>query len=318
MKSQPLVSVIIPVFNLEAYISEAVDSVLNQTFQDFEIILADDGSSDGSRGLIEDYQKKLPGIIKGIILEHRGASAARNAGIDAARGEWIAFLDGDDVWKPAKLSEQMRLATVDPPCNFIACAAEILGRSTLLHVLPPPPFDLRLELLRRGCFLTLSTVLIRRELLAIARFDEKLEGAQDVDLFLRLADDVRLGMIPQPLAFYRLRENAISGTLGNRFLQVHRHHQVVRRELRRLEQNDPPRVQPFRAEIRAAARRLAHEAAYYALMNPRATIAARLQLAAIAVREGPGRMKNHRLLLQAFLPSSLNRRLARIRRRRNK
>ena len=308
-----MVSVIIPVFNLEDYLAETVDSVLAQTCRNFEIILVDDGSTDRSREIIAGYCARMPEKVKAIFLDHGGASAARNAGIDMAQGEWIAFLDGDDVWKPAKLAEQLQLAAADPRCNFIASAAEIYGTKKLFHVIPALPFDLRVELLRQGCFITLSTVLIQSELLASVRFDESLEGAQEFDVFLRLADAIRLGVVNDPLIFYRVRENAISGMMGGRFLQVHRHFQMVRRELRQLQRENPGRIQPHAAEIHAVARRLAHEAAYYALMNPRASILFRLKLAAIAIYERPGRMKNYRLLVQALLPASLNRRLVRLR-----
>jgi len=313
MRAMSLVSIIIPVFNLEAYLGEAIDSVLNQSCRDFEIILVDDGSTDRSREIIESYRARIPEMIKTLFMNHGGASAARNAGINMARGEWIAFLDGDDIWQPTKLAEQLQLANTDPQYNFIACAAEIYGRKRLFHVIPALPFDLRVELLRRGCFITLSTVLIRRELLILTRFDEQLEGAQEFDLFLRLADSIRLGIIYRPLIFYRIREDAISGLLGGRFLQVHRHFQMVRRELQQLQRESPLRILPYRAEVRIVAQRLAHEAAYYALMNPQATIAIRLKLAAIAVAENPGRLKSYRILLQSLLPAAWNQRLARFR-----
>jgi len=315
MSAKPRVSVVIPVFNLEDYLGEAIDSVLNQTFGDLEIILVDDGSTDRSREIIAGYRARMPERVKAIFLAHGGAAAARNAGIDKARGEWIAFLDGDDVWRPAKLAEQLQLAAADPRCNFVASAAEIHGQQRLFHAIPALPFDLRVELLRRGCFITLSTLLIRHSLLAAIRFDETLEGAQEFDLFLRLADSARMGIVYTPLVLYRLRENAISSMLGGRYLQVHRHFQMVRRELRLLQRENPQRILPYRAEIQAVARRLAHEAAYYALMNPRATVMFRLKLAAIAIGERPGRMKNYRLPLQALLPASLNRWLARVRHR---
>ena len=313
MSKKPLVSVVIPVFNLEAYLGEAVDSVLNQSCRDFEIILVDDGSTDRSREIIARYQRQAPECVQAISLEHGGAAAARNAGIAAARGHWIAFLDGDDVWQPTKLAMQLKLANSDPQYNFIACAAELHGRKELFQEIPSQIFDFKVELLRRGCFITLSTVLIRRELLVLTRFDEQLEGAQEFDLFLRLADSIRLGIIYRPLIFYRIREEAISGLLGGRFLQVHRHFQVVRRELQKMQREDPRRILSHESEVLAALRRLAHEAAYYALMNPHAKIATRLKLSAISIAECPGRLKNYRILLQSLLPAAWNQRLAHFR-----
>jgi glycosyltransferase involved in cell wall biosynthesis len=313
MSDKPLISVVIPVFNLEAYIGEAVDSVLNQTCQDFEIIMIDDGSTDRSPEIISRYQQENPERVRAIFLEHSGAAAARNAGIDAARGQWVAFLDGDDVWQPTKLAEQLKSANADPQCNFVACAVEIHGQKQRFRAIPTHSFDFKVELLRRGCFITLSTAMIRRDLLASIRFDEKLEGAQDIDFFLRLADSVHLGIIHTPLVFYRLRKDAISGLLGGRFLQVHRHFQIARRELRQLQRECPQRILPYSNELRVALQQLAHEAAYYALMNPRAAITIRLKLAAIAITERPGQLKNYRLLLQSLLPSALNRRLMKFR-----
>ena len=312
MNNKPLVSVIIPVFNLEIYLGEAIDSVLNQTCQDFEIILVDDGSADRSREIIESYRVRIPAMIKALFINHEGASAARNAGINIACGQWIAFLDGDDIWEPTKLAEQLHLANADPQCNFVACAAKIYGQKRLFQIIPQQPFDFKIELLRHGCIITLPTVLIRRELLTFIRFDEKLEGAQDIDFFLRLADSVHLRIIYDPLVFIRIREDSISGLLGGRFLQVHRYFQLVRRELRQLQHENPQRILPHNTEVCIALKRLAHEAAYYALMNPRATIAIRLKLVAIAIAECPGRLKNYRLLLQTLLPAALNRRLAQI------
>ncbi len=311
MSGRPLVSVVIPVFNLEDYLAETVDSVLEQTCRDFEIILVDDGSTDSSREIMERYSERKPEMLRTVFLAHGGAAAARNAALDMAQGEWVAFLDGDDVWLPGKLAEQLQLAKTDPRCNFIACAAEIYGQKKLFQKIPAEPFDLRVELLRQGCFITLSTALVKRELAAAVRFDETLEGAQDIDFFLRLADSARLGIIRSPLVFYRIRANAIGDLLGGRFLQVHRHFQVASRELGHLQRESPQRIAAYAAELRVAVQRLAHEAAYYALMSPRATVRHRLKLAAIAIAECPGQLKNFRFLPQSLLPSALNRRLAR-------
>ncbi|MFH1175866.1 MAG: glycosyltransferase [Acidobacteriota bacterium] len=309
--ASPVVSVIIPVFNLEAFLREAVDSVLAQSFTDFELLLVDDGSTDGSRELIAVYRQRYPGRVQALLQAHRGAAAARNAGIAVARGEWIAFLDGDDAWRPAKLEAQLRLAAADPRCNFVASAVEIHGQGR--PWLPPPEVapDLKVELLRRGCFITLSSVLLRHELLAQVRFDESLEGAQDFELFLRIADDAHLAVAPAPLVLYRLREGAISDLSTTRYLQAHSHFQVASREVRRLLREQPLRLGPHLPEVRRALRRLAHEAAYSALMSRRAELAMRVRLAAVAIASDPPRLKNYRLLLQALLPAAVNAGLAR-------
>lgn len=122
--SEPRVSVISIFFNAERFFAEAIDSVLAQDFRDFELLLVDDGSSDASTGIAKDYEAKFPGVVR--YLEHpghanRGMSATRNLGVQAARGELVAFIDSDDRWAPEKLREQVeildRFPEVDAVCG---------------------------------------------------------------------------------------------------------------------------------------------------------------------------------------------------------
>jgi glycosyltransferase involved in cell wall biosynthesis len=239
MSEKPLVSVIIPVFNLEPYLAEAVDSVLDQTCRDLEVILVDDGSTDRSREIIERCRHQAPDRVRAVFREHAGAASARNAGIAMAGGAWIAFLDGDDDWKPDKLRIQLEEARKNPGINLLSSAAEILGQGGLLSGTIPDGQDLKLELLRKGCFITLSSVLLRRELLQDTRFDERLPGAQDLDLYLRLADRIRYRFIPEPLIRYRIRENAISDPQTTRYAQLDRHYRIMKREMGKMAIEDP-------------------------------------------------------------------------------
>lgn len=113
MQSTVLVSVVIPFFNADAYLAEAVESVLAQTCDDWELLLIDDGSSDGGPALARSYAGRSPERVQ--VLSHAdhanlGCSASRNVGLGAARGEWVAMLDADDLWKREKLAEQVALA----------------------------------------------------------------------------------------------------------------------------------------------------------------------------------------------------------------
>src|SRR5215467_13265615 len=117
MSRIPMVSAIIIFLNAEKFLSEAIDSVLGQTFHDWELLLVDDGSTDGGSAIARRYSQKYP--VRVQYLEHpshtnRGMSASRNLGIKHARGEYIAFLDADDVWLPHKLSEQVALLEAHP------------------------------------------------------------------------------------------------------------------------------------------------------------------------------------------------------------
>jgi glycosyltransferase involved in cell wall biosynthesis len=306
MIKKPLISVVIPVFNLEAYLGEAVDSVLNQTCREFEIILVDDGSTDRSLEIMRGYQLRLPEKVRAISREHLGAAAARNAGIAAAAGEWIAFLDGDDVWKPGKLEKQLRASNMDPRANFIYTAAEIHGQSKLLPQWVPQGHEVKLGLLLKGCFIILSTVLLRRELLGAAPFDEGLPGAQDLDLFLRLADQGLFRFIPEPLIRYRIRANAISDPQTTRYQQLGHHYRIVKHETEKMAQTDPGQFRLHEKELGSVRARLSHEAAYFSLFSRKATCPERVGMSWSAIREDPGRLKNYRLLLQALLPKQLN------------
>lgn len=302
MSDKPRVSVVIPVFNLEEFLGEAIDSVLNQTFGDLEIILVDDGSTDRSREIIARYHREKPDRVQFIFREHAGAAAARNAGIAAASGKWIAFLDGDDAWMPDKLAIQLREIQKDPEINFLSTTAGIRGQSRILPELIPDSQDIKLELLRKGCFITLSSVLIDRELLHDVRFDERLPGAQDLDLYLRLPDRIRYRFIPEPLVIYRIRNHAISDPQTTRFAQLGSHYRIVKREAKNMALANSAIFNQHKKELHSVLACLAHDAAYYSLLSCMAPWPSRLRMAWTAIYEDPRRLKNYRFLLQALLP----------------
>ncbi|WP_395144273.1 glycosyltransferase family 2 protein [Armatimonas sp.] len=130
MYSAPLVSVVVIFYNPGRFFAEAIDSVLSQTFTDWELLLVDDGSTDGSKELAQTYAKEHSGRV--IYLQHpgglnRGMSATRNLGLAQAQGQYIALLDADDLWLPNKLAEQVRTLAAQPT------AAALFGRSKIWH-----------------------------------------------------------------------------------------------------------------------------------------------------------------------------------------
>jgi glycosyltransferase involved in cell wall biosynthesis len=127
---QPCVTAIIVVFNGERYLREAIDSVVGQSFTDWELLVVDDGSTDRSAVIIRDYEQRLPGKVR--LLSHHdkgnhGISASRNRGLAEARGSYVAFLDADDTWVPEKLSEQIFIMESDPALGMI------YGRTLIWH-----------------------------------------------------------------------------------------------------------------------------------------------------------------------------------------
>ncbi len=204
----PRVSVVIPTYNRTEPLRRAVASVLGQTFRDLEVLVVDDGSSDGRALAVLDGLGD-PRIRVLRLAENRGASRARNAGILGARGEWVAFLDSDDEWLPEKLERQMarleRGRGRDPGTAVVYCPALSRSSAGAGHVIPagePSEGDVLDELLhmnRRPP--TASAYVVERSArLSVGGFDESLPSAQDIDLWLRLARaSHRFVAVPEPL-----------------------------------------------------------------------------------------------------------------------
>ena len=199
----------------------------------------------------------------------------------------------------------------DSGYDFLSTAAEIFGETRLLFDPVPDEPDIKLALMLKGCFIVLSSVLIRREWMRGIPFDESLPGAQDLDLYFRLADRSRFRFIPEPLVVYRIRKEAISDPETSRFLQVFHHFRLVKREAAQLARRDPVRFGQNKRELKAVLRRLAHEAAYFSLSSRQASLTARLEMAWTAIRENPVKLKNYRFLIQSLLPRKTNLRLRR-------
>jgi glycosyltransferase involved in cell wall biosynthesis len=201
----PTVSVVIPAFNAEHYLAEAIDSVLAQTGAPLECIVVDDGSNDGTRRIAEAYGGK----VRCLSRPNQGVSAARNAGIEAARGELIAFLDADDVWVPDKLERQTRLFCEVPGLVFSYGGIELVDArlaplGSPIPAVPPPEAVHRTLMLRPGGFGLAITGLIRREVLeALGGFDPRLSTSADGDLALRLVNAGEGRAIEDVMARYR-------------------------------------------------------------------------------------------------------------------
>jgi glycosyltransferase involved in cell wall biosynthesis len=223
IEATPKVSVIIPAYNIAPYISETLDSVFEQTFTDFEVIVVNDGSPD-----TEDFETALRPYLDGIVYlkqENGGASVARNAGLQAARGEFVAFLDGDDVWLPNYLKEQMEFIR-ERGCDLACADAMFFGESAdkaptymvaWMNDAPMAGDFGFLELVDAKRSVITSGVVARRQpIIDIGLFDEALRRAQDFDLWLRLAcAGHRLSFQRKALLKYRCRPNSLSGGVIN-------------------------------------------------------------------------------------------------------
>ena len=127
------ISVIIPTYNCGLYLGEAIESVLSQTFQDHEIIVIDDGSTDDTKNIVRKYVLKYPEKIRYFYQKNMGPSAARNVGIREAEGEFIAFLDADDIFLPEKLDLQMAEILKSPSIGLVTCGNYVVNANNIIR-----------------------------------------------------------------------------------------------------------------------------------------------------------------------------------------
>jgi glycosyltransferase involved in cell wall biosynthesis len=228
-QNSPRISVITPAYNVGSYIGEAIDSVLRQSFRDFEYIIVDDGSTDdtatiASRGMSSDPR------IRVIQSDHSGASAARNLGLSHARGEFIAFLDGDDRWHSEFLRELLVLlesADSNVAAVFARCRVmSEVGRVYLVRWQRAGRYDFDDMLIDSCPPRTGSSLLIRKKAFDIAGvFDATLESAQDLEMWLRIQIDSGMPYFigsPKYLLDIRVRGGAISRDHKKRFIALER------------------------------------------------------------------------------------------------
>ncbi len=202
----PQVSVVIPTYNRRAMVVEATASVLAQRDVSLELIVVDDGSTDGT---FEELRARFDQPTPIRLIRHplrRGPAAARNTGAAAAQGSLIAFLDSDDLWSPLKLRRQLDFMAAHPRCAIAQCAERWLrdgrqvnpGRRHLKRA-----GDIFVESLRT-CLISPSAVILRAELFrAIGGFDEQFEAAEDYDLWLRILARHEVGIVAEPLVTRR-------------------------------------------------------------------------------------------------------------------
>jgi glycosyltransferase involved in cell wall biosynthesis len=196
------VSVIIPTYNRSAFLKEAIDSVLAQTYKNFELIVVDDGSTDNTREILSIYKDK----ISAIFAVHGGPSSARNLGIKSSRGEFIAFLDSDDLWMPKKLEKQIKFIKHNPGVSI--CQTEEIWVRNDVRVNPRKKhkkfsgwiFEMCLPL----CIVSPSSVILHRTVFdKVGLFDETMPACEDYDLWLRISPFYQIHLIEENLIIKR-------------------------------------------------------------------------------------------------------------------
>lgn len=212
------VSVIIPTYNRQRRVLDAINSALSQTYQNLEVIVVDDGSSDKTQENVLAYKDRVRYFYKA----NGGCSSARNMGIQQARGNFIAFLDSDDVWSPQKIEKQMINIQGNNDCGIVISEIEAINDDSehlyysdmrkyipydgyiFAHLLARPP-------------ITCSYMLVRKEAFdTVGLFDESLSTGEDFDMLLRICSVFKASVIDEPLLKYRISKDRISGLLFTR------------------------------------------------------------------------------------------------------
>jgi glycosyltransferase involved in cell wall biosynthesis len=220
----PIVSVIVPCYNAARYLPVCLDSILNQTFQSFEIVVVNDGSTDDTETIIKPYLNDPH--LRYVVQENGGPSKARNTGIAHAKGRYIAFLDSDDLWDKTKLEKQLALfdrpeiGVVYTRVRYIdECGRPVTYEQKNEH-LRPREGNITNYLFVDN-FVPFSSVMVRKDCLdKIGCFDEELGVAEDWDLLLRLSVRYEFKFVDEPLLQYRFHGNQISSNTEKMILYI--------------------------------------------------------------------------------------------------
>ena len=222
MNPAPLVSVVIPCYNAEAFLPETLGSVCGQTYRELEILVVDDGSKDRTADIAREFAARDP-RVRLVQKPNGGLSSARNFGIDHATGKYLSFVDGDDLWVPTKIEKHVAHLESDEAIGVSFCATQFVNTTgRRLHSRFPKMRNLsEYDLFCRNPITTGSTAVFRREVFEHHRFDETLFGYEDVDCWLRIAfappAKWRFEGIPELLTIYRVHAESLS----NKYDQQH-------------------------------------------------------------------------------------------------
>ncbi|MFC3862723.1 glycosyltransferase [Deinococcus antarcticus] len=257
MKSEPLITVAIPVFNGEQYIEMAVVSVLNQTYGNLEILLLDDGSTDRSLEIIKQFHDSRIRVISDG--KNQGLTYRLNETVRMARGEVYARMDADDLMVNTRLERQLEYLLNHPECDVVGSVAYVIdGGNKLTGIRGGNPFMEQgfTSILRRGGFMH-PTVTGRTAWFRAHPYDTDAERCEDIELWLRTADESHFAQIEEPLLFYR--------EVGNQSAKVEKTSAGYRKILKGMSRTVKPQYRPLvkkqlrQAHVKIWVRRAAHK-----------------------------------------------------------
>ncbi len=253
MPNNPKISVLMSVYNGERYLREAVDSILNQTLSDFEFIIINDGSADGTRDILESYGDHR---IRLFHQENIGLTRSLNKGISLARGEYIARMDADDVSLPERLESQMRIFDERPDLFLVGTATRVIGDAGERVWVPDFSHSTLPALLLVGNQFAHASALFRRgEVTAAGGYDEAFPCAEDYELSLRVAwQGYRFSCVKRPLYIVRKHKGSVSvvnerAQADSKFRAQLRMIRWIRRNCRAVQWVDPKALREALLEV---------------------------------------------------------------------
>jgi glycosyltransferase involved in cell wall biosynthesis len=244
--TKPLVSVIIPTYNRAEFIAETVESVLNQTYSNIETIIVDDGSTDNTRDVLKKYQDKIDYIYQ----DRSERSKARNEGVRHSQGDYIAFLDSDDVWFPTKIEKQVQILDEKPVVGVVYTGVQYIDThgdpyvgeiswDVLKRKRPSLYEDLMTHNVISG---SSSSVMIRRHCMdRVGLFDESMNACEDLDLWRRLAQHFAFYKIESPLVKLRIH---MGSTQQNLTLMAKGYERIIKK----ISRETPPEFEYYKNE----------------------------------------------------------------------
>ncbi len=228
--NQPLVSVVIPTYNRAYIIQKSIQSVLDQTFRDFELIIMDDGSRDATKEVVESFHDDR---IRYFWQENGGQSSARNHGASYARGTWIAFHDSDDTWMPEKLEKQVKAAREHPEFDVIFTKLAMKNKDGTVTCFPKRvsggPVSIHSDVYGIG----IATVMVRREVFQEELFTQDMRRYEDLEWIYRTIRKHRVFCLDEPLMEYTIGADSVSANYDNMYsglLWLSEHYPEMKKE----------------------------------------------------------------------------------------
>lgn len=215
---KPKVTVIMPVFNREKYLKESIESILNQTFSDFEFLIIDDGSTDNGEKIIKEYEKKDPRIRLLNNTKKKGIVGALNTGIEQAKGDYIARMDSDDISLPERIEKQISFLEKNPEVGACGTWVKVFGKHENMIWNMPVDFENIKSTMLFSTGVANPTGVIRRRLFSELKFwyDDNLIVAEDYDFWTRIAEATKIANLSEVLFLYRTHDSNIGVTSNNK------------------------------------------------------------------------------------------------------